>query len=79
MDKAGDVILYDNKAKNVVIAKAIARIFNAVSVQKNKPEWSCYFVTMPKVICNRMGYKVYCKNIRTNFAMWIIVETSKVM
>ncbi|MCF6333546.1 MAG: hypothetical protein L3J11_09710 [Draconibacterium sp.] len=48
MDKAGDVILCDNKAKNVVIAKAIARIFNAVSVQKNKPEWSCYFVTMPK-------------------------------
>ncbi|MCF6332794.1 MAG: hypothetical protein L3J11_05870 [Draconibacterium sp.] len=49
MDKAGDVILCDNKAKNVVIAKAIARIFNAVSVQKNKPEWSCYFVTMPKL------------------------------
>ncbi|MCF6332256.1 MAG: hypothetical protein L3J11_03150 [Draconibacterium sp.] len=54
MDKAGDVILCDNKAKNVVIAKAIARIFNAVSVQKNKPEWSCYFVTMPKTgICKK--------------------------
>ncbi len=26
-----------------------------------------------------MGYKVYCKNIRTNFAMWIIDETSKAM
>ncbi len=36
LDKAGDVILCDNKTKN------------AVSVQKNKPEWSCYFVTMPK-------------------------------
>ncbi|MCF6332672.1 MAG: hypothetical protein L3J11_05250 [Draconibacterium sp.] len=47
LDKAGDVILCDNKAKNAVIAIAIARLFNAVSVQKNKPEWSCYFVTMP--------------------------------
>ncbi|MCF6333554.1 MAG: hypothetical protein L3J11_09750, partial [Draconibacterium sp.] len=47
--KAGDVILSDNKAKNAVIAIAIARLFNEVSVQKNKPEWSCCFVTMPKL------------------------------
>ncbi len=36
MDKAGDVILCDNKAKNAVIASAIARLYNAVSVQKKQ-------------------------------------------
>ena len=48
MDKTGDVILFDNTAKNAGIAVAMTRLFNAVSVQKNKPEWSSYFVTMPK-------------------------------
>ncbi len=48
LDKAGEVILYDNEAKNTGIAIATARLFNEVSVQKNKPEWSSYFVTMPK-------------------------------
>jgi len=48
LNKAGDVILCGNKAKNVDIAVAMARLFNEVSVQKNKPEWSSYFVTMPK-------------------------------
>ena len=50
LDKAGDIILCGNKAKNVDIAVAMARLFNEVSVQKNKPEWSNYFVTMPKWI-----------------------------
>ncbi|MCD4736436.1 MAG: hypothetical protein K8R53_10355, partial [Bacteroidales bacterium] len=49
LDKAGDVILCNNKAKNVGIAEAMTRLFNAVSVQKNKSEWSSYFVTMPKI------------------------------
>ncbi len=48
LDKAGDIILCNNKAKNAGIAVAMTRFFNAVSVQKNKPEWSSYFVTMPK-------------------------------
>jgi len=47
LDKEGDVILCDNKVKNVEIALAMARLFNAVSVQKNKPEWLSYFATMP--------------------------------
>lgn len=47
LDKTGDVILCDNKAKNAGIAIAMTMLFNAVSVQKNKPEWSSYFVTMP--------------------------------
>ena len=50
LDKAGEDILYDNKAKNTGIAIATTRLFNEVSVQKNKPEWSSYFVTMPKAI-----------------------------
>ncbi|MCD4736520.1 MAG: PQQ-binding-like beta-propeller repeat protein, partial [Bacteroidales bacterium] len=60
LDKTGKVILCDNKAKNVDIAvrvplkalaeaQAIARLFNAVSVQKNKPEWVSYFLTMPNI------------------------------
>ena len=48
LGKAGDVILCDNKAKNAGIAIAMTRLFNAISVQKNKTEWSSYFVTMPK-------------------------------
>jgi len=47
LDRAGEVILCDNKAKNTGIAKATARLFNAVSVQKNKSEWSSYFVSKP--------------------------------
>ena len=38
LGKAGDVIFCNNKAKNVGIASAMARLFNAVSVQNNKPE-----------------------------------------
>ena len=49
LDKTGEVILCNNKAKNADIAIAMARLFNAVSVQKNKSEWSSYFVTMPKI------------------------------
>ena len=48
LNKTGDVILCGNKAKNTGIAAATARLFNAVSVQKNKPGRSSYFVTMPK-------------------------------
>lgn len=48
LDKTGDVVLCDNKAKNTGIAIAMARLFNAVSAQKNKLGWSSYFVTMPK-------------------------------
>jgi len=47
LDKTGDVVLCDNKAKYTGIALAMARLFNAVSVQKNKLEWLSYFVTMP--------------------------------
>ena len=38
LTKASEVILYNNKAKNAGIAVAMSRIFNAVSVQKNKSE-----------------------------------------
>ncbi|MCF6332704.1 MAG: hypothetical protein L3J11_05410 [Draconibacterium sp.] len=34
LDKAGDVILCDNKAKNVVIAKAIARILTQLACKR---------------------------------------------
>ena len=48
--KAGEFILCNNKAKNADIAMATSSIFNAVSAQKNKPEWSGYFSTMPKYV-----------------------------
>ncbi|MCF6332624.1 MAG: hypothetical protein L3J11_05000, partial [Draconibacterium sp.] len=48
LGKAGDVILSDKKAQKGGRGRARVRLFNAVSVQKNKPEWSCHFVTMPK-------------------------------
>jgi len=48
LTKASAVILCDNKAKNTGIAIAMASIFNEVNVQKNKLEWSSYFLTMPK-------------------------------
>jgi hypothetical protein len=48
LGRAGEVILCANKAKNTGIAKATARLFNAVSVQKNKSEWLSCFVTKPK-------------------------------
>ncbi len=48
LTKASEIILCDNKAKNTGIAIAMASIFNEVSVQKNKLEWSSYFLTMPK-------------------------------
>lgn len=55
LDKTGDVILCDNKAKNAGIATAMTRLFNAVSVQKNKPEWLSYFVAMPKVKVSKLN------------------------
>ncbi len=48
LTKASEVILCDNKAKNTGIAIATASIFNEVSVQKSKLEWSSYFLAMPK-------------------------------
>lgn len=50
LDKSGDIIMRGNKAKNVNIVITMARLYNAVSVQKNKSEWSRNFVTMPKII-----------------------------
>ncbi len=47
LTKASEVILCDNKAKNTGIAIATASIFNEVSVQKSKLEWSSYFLAMP--------------------------------
>ena len=46
LNKTGEVILCNNKAKNVGITSAMTSVFNPVSVQKNKPERSSYFVTM---------------------------------
>ncbi|MCF6331890.1 MAG: hypothetical protein L3J11_01285 [Draconibacterium sp.] len=43
-----EVILCDNKAKNVVIVTA--RLFNKVSVQKNELKRLGYFITIPKAI-----------------------------
>ncbi|MCF6332388.1 MAG: hypothetical protein L3J11_03810 [Draconibacterium sp.] len=43
-----EVILCDNKAKNVAIAIATARLFNEVSVQKNKLKRLGYFIAIPK-------------------------------
>lgn len=45
---AGDVILHTNKAKNIDLAVALPRLFNAVNVLKFKPEWLSFFVTKPK-------------------------------
>ncbi|MCF6332215.1 MAG: hypothetical protein L3J11_02945 [Draconibacterium sp.] len=58
-----EVILCGNQAKNVAIAIAIARLFNAVSVQKNKPEWSYYFVTIPKASLHLKKVKISSKKI----------------
>ncbi len=44
------VILCDNKAKNVAIAIVTARLFNEVSVQKNKLKRSGYFITIPYLL-----------------------------
>ncbi|MCF6331671.1 MAG: hypothetical protein L3J11_00190 [Draconibacterium sp.] len=43
-----EVILCDNKAKNVAITIVTARLFNEVSVQKNELRRSGYFITIPK-------------------------------
>ncbi|MCF6334110.1 MAG: hypothetical protein L3J11_12580 [Draconibacterium sp.] len=40
-----EVILCDNKTKNVAIATA--RLFNEVSVQKNELKRLSYFITIP--------------------------------
>ncbi len=42
-----EVILCDNKTKNVGIAIVTARLFNEVSVQKNESKWLGYFFTNP--------------------------------
>jgi len=42
-----EIILCDNKAKNVGIAIATARLFNEVSVQKNESKRLSYFFTIP--------------------------------
>ncbi|MCF6332046.1 MAG: hypothetical protein L3J11_02080 [Draconibacterium sp.] len=42
-----EVILCDNKTKNVAIAIVTARLFNEVSVQKNELKRSGYFITIP--------------------------------
>jgi len=49
LTKASEVILCDNEAKNTGIAIAMVSIFNEVNVQKNKLEWSSYFLTTPKL------------------------------
>jgi len=36
--RIGEVILYNNDAKNTGIAEATVRLFKEVSVQKNKPK-----------------------------------------
>jgi len=46
--RIGDVILCSDKAKNTVIAIVKTRLFNEVSVQKNKTKCIGYFVTSPK-------------------------------
>ena len=53
-----EVILCDNKAKNVAIAIAIAtaRLFNEVSVQKNELKRLGYFITIPKVVFKKIRF-----------------------
>ncbi len=46
--RVGEVILCNNKAKNIVIAVAKARLFNEVGVQKNESERASYSITIPK-------------------------------
>ncbi len=59
-----EVILCDNKAKNVVIAIATARLFNEVSVQKNELKRLGYFITIPKVTkMNKMLPAIYIKSV----------------
>ncbi len=47
MTEIDEVILCDNKTKNVAIAIATVRLFNEVSVQKNELKRLGYFVTIP--------------------------------
>ncbi|MCF6333259.1 MAG: hypothetical protein L3J11_08240 [Draconibacterium sp.] len=42
-----EVILYDNKVKNVAISIVTARLFNKVSVQKNELKRLGYLITIP--------------------------------
>ena len=53
-----EIILCDNKAKNVGIAIATARLFNEVSVQKNESKRLGYFFTIPYLF-NFKGTKVH--------------------
>ncbi len=46
MTGINEVILCDNKAKNVAIALVTARLFNKVSVQKNELKRLGYYITL---------------------------------
>ena len=50
MTGSDEIILCDNKAKNVGIAIDTVRLFNEVSVQKNEPKQAGYFITIPKFV-----------------------------
>ncbi|MCF6357578.1 MAG: hypothetical protein L3J54_07205, partial [Draconibacterium sp.] len=54
-----EVILCDNKAKNVAIDIVITRLFNEVSVQKNELKRSGYFITIPKDLSIKLGIKYF--------------------
>jgi len=56
----------NNKAKNADIAVAMTSIFKAVSMQKNKPEWSSYLRTMPRY------YYHILLNIKSFFAIVLV-------
>jgi len=47
MTRVDYVILYIDKAKNVDLALAKARLFNAINVQKSESKWIDYFVPIP--------------------------------
>ena len=47
MTRIDEVILCDNKAKNVGVAIDMVRLLNEDSVQKNKSKWTGYFITIP--------------------------------
>jgi hypothetical protein len=49
MTRVDDAILYINKAKNVDIALAKARLFNAVKVQKSESKSIGLFCSNPSV------------------------------
>lgn len=64
--KVCDAIMCTNKAKNADTAVAMARIFNTAGVQKNKPEWLSYFVTIPKPVVSLFMVLVFLTNCNSN-------------